>query len=151
MTQRRSWLYAFSLIFSLCAQTPQLFAQAVFGSIFGTVTDASGAAIPNATVTVTDVDKQIGETVQTNGSGNYRFVRLVPDKYMVKVTAGGFATAETDGVEVVANGAPKVDESLAIASSTQQVVVSSAPVALQTEPCRCQTASTNRPWRTCRT
>jgi hypothetical protein len=133
MTQRRSWIYAFPLLLTLCAQTQQLFAQAVFGSIFGTVTDSSGAAIPNATVTVTDVDKQITQTVQSNGSGNYRIDRLVPDKYRVKVTADGFAAAETDGIDVVANGAPKVDESLAIASNTQQVVVSSAPPALQTD------------------
>jgi hypothetical protein len=133
MTQRRRWLYTFSLLFTLWAQTSQLFAQAVFGSIFGTVTDATGAAISNATVTVTDVDKGISQTVQTNESGNYRIDRLVPDKYTVKVTAAGFTTAETDAVEVVANGAPKVDETMVITGTTQQVTVSSAPPALQTD------------------
>jgi hypothetical protein len=133
MTQRRSWLYTFPLLFTLCAQTPQLFGQAVFGSIFGTVTDSSGAAIPNATVTVVDLDKGISQTIQTNGSGNYRIDRLVPDKYVVKVKAEGFGAAETDDVEVVANGAPKVDESMTIAGSNQQITVSSAPPALQTD------------------
>ena len=132
MTQRRSWLYTFTLLFILCAQNPQLFAQAVFGSIYGTVTDASGAAIPNATVTVTDVDKGISQTIKTNESGNYRIDRLVPDKYTVKVTADGFTAAETDAVDVVANGAPKVDETMTIAGTTQQVTVTAAPPALYT-------------------
>ena len=120
---------AIPLIF-LCAKSQ---AQAVFGSIFGTVTDASGAAIPNATVIVTDVDKGISQTVKTNESGNYRIDRLVPDKYTVKVTADGFTAAETDAVDVVANGAPKVDETMAIAGTTQQVTVTAAPPALLTD------------------
>lgn len=108
-------------------------AQAVFGSIYGTVADSSGAAIPNATVTVTDVDKGINQTVQSNESGNYRIDRLVPDTYMVKVSANGFADVETKGIVVTANGAPKVDETLSIAGTSQQVTVTSAPPALQTD------------------
>lgn len=121
------------LVLLLCAQAPQMLAQAVFGSILGTVTDASGAAIPNATVTVTDVAKGISQKVQTNSSGNYRIDRLIPDKYTVKVTAEGFSAAETDGVEVVANGAPEVNESMTVVGSVQQITVSSAPPALQTD------------------
>ena len=55
------------------------FAQAVFGSIFGTATDSTGAVVPNATVTVTDVSKGTSQQVQTNESGNYIVTRLIPD------------------------------------------------------------------------
>ena len=50
---------------------PAASAQAVFGSIFGTVTDPSGAAVPNAKVTVTDVAKGTTDEATTNESGNY--------------------------------------------------------------------------------
>ncbi len=93
----------------------------------------SGAAVPNASVVVTDTHRGISQTVQTNESGNYRIDRLIPDKYMVQVTAAGFSTAQTNGVEVVANCSPKVDETLSIAVSSQQVVVSAAPPPLQTD------------------
>lgn len=108
-------------------------AQAVFGTIYGTVTDSTGAAIPNATVVVTDTAKGVKQTVQTNESGNYRIDRLIPDTYTVNVTASGFAPIETNGVVVNANGAPKVDEALQIAGTSQQVTVTAAPPPLQTE------------------
>ena len=108
-------------------------AQAVFGTIYGTVTDSTGAAIPNATVVVTDTAKGVKQTVQSNESGNYRIDRLIPDTYTVNVTASGFAPIETNGVVVNANGAPKVDEALQIAGTSQQVTVTAAPPPLQTE------------------
>src|SRR5262245_51722177 len=44
--------------------------QAVYGSVFGTVTDANGAAVPNATVTITNIGTNVSETAKTNASGN---------------------------------------------------------------------------------
>src|SRR5580700_6974549 len=75
------------LIFIAASQSSK--AQAVFGSIVGTVTDPTGAIIPGATVTVTDVSKGISQTVTVNASGNYEATRLVPDVYQVKVTFTG--------------------------------------------------------------
>src|ERR1700722_9806041 len=57
------------------------FAQADFGSIVGTVTDPTGAVLPNATVVVKDISKGTTQTVQSNGSGNYTVSRLMPDIY----------------------------------------------------------------------
>jgi phosphatidate phosphatase APP1 len=59
-------------------------AQAVYGSIFGTVTDASGAAIPGATVTVTDENKGTSVETKTNDTGNYTVDHMIPDLYTVK-------------------------------------------------------------------
>jgi hypothetical protein len=57
--------------------TPNVFGQATFGNISGTVTDPAGAAIPNAQVTITDTER--GEVVQTktNSSGNYAQTHLL--------------------------------------------------------------------------
>src|SRR5581483_4893345 len=57
----------------------QSFGQAVYGSIFGTVTDPTGAVIPNAKVTVTDVRKGTSDVYTTNESGNYSATHLIPD------------------------------------------------------------------------
>ena len=108
-------------------------AQAVFGSIVGTVTDPTGAIVPNATVVVTDVSKGTSQTVQSNSSGNYSVSRLIPDTYTVKATAQGFAPAETDNVIVSADTAPQVNLVFQPQGTTQTVNVSSAAPTLQTD------------------
>src|SRR6201996_3930199 len=66
-------------------------AQAVYGSIFGTITDNAGAVVPNATITVTDISKNTSVTAQTDPSGGFRVQHLIPDSYRVDVEAQGFA------------------------------------------------------------
>src|SRR5436309_524155 len=68
----------------------RMLGQAVFGSIIGTVTDSSGAAVPNAKVTITNVDKGVSVTTATNESGNYEQQHLIAGTYDVKVEAPGF-------------------------------------------------------------
>ena len=72
--QSKDWLKAFTVVqvFLLMTFVPAARAQAVYGSIFGTVTDNSGAVVPNATITVTDVAKGTTVTAQTSGDGQYR-------------------------------------------------------------------------------
>jgi len=66
------------------------FGQAVFGSIAGTITDPSGAAVPNAKVTVADQAKGTTDQATTNESGNYTVTHLIPDPYTVRIEAAGF-------------------------------------------------------------
>jgi hypothetical protein len=108
-------------------------AQAVFGSIVGTVTDPTGAVIPNATVVVTDVSKGTSQTVQSNGSGNYSVSRLIPDTYTVKSTAKGFAPAGADNVIISANSTQQVNLVFQTEGVSQSVTVTAAPPALQSE------------------
>jgi hypothetical protein len=98
-------------------------AQSVYGSIFGTVTDASGAAIPGATVTVTDENKGTTLTAKSNDSGNYTVEHMIPDLYTVKVEMTGFATFETNHLQVLADTSPKVDVSLQAGGASQTVTV----------------------------
>src|SRR6202041_1270789 len=108
------------------------YAQAVFGSIVGTVTDPTGAVVPNATVVVTDVSKGTSQTVQSNGSGNYSVSRLIPDTYTVKATAQGFDPAEADNVIISADTTPQVNLIFQTAGAQQTVNVTSAAPVLQT-------------------
>jgi len=108
-------------------------AQAVYGSIFGTVTDSTGAVIPNATVTVTDITKGISVSVQSDASGEYRVQHLIPDTYKVTGSATGFSKVTTENVVVYADTEPKIDITLAIGSVSNEVTVTSAAPLLQTE------------------
>ncbi|WP_245536086.1 TonB-dependent receptor [Terriglobus roseus] len=98
-------------------------AQAVYGSIYGTVTDNSGAAVPNADVVVTDTAKGTSVTVKTNESGAFRADHLVPDDYSVKVTMQGFKSFEQTSVHVFADTAAKIDAPLAVGSANETIQV----------------------------
>src|SRR5262249_57684160 len=76
-----------------CACAVFAIAQAVYGSVFGTITDARGSGVRGATVTITNTGTNVAETIKTDSSGNYNQTRLTPGKYRIKVEAGGFKTA----------------------------------------------------------
>src|SRR5258705_6434169 len=82
--------------------TPLASAQAVFGSIFGTVTDPSGAAIPGAKVVVTSATKGTTVETTTNADGNYSVTHLIPDAYNVRAEGAGFKAFEAKGIVVSA-------------------------------------------------
>ncbi len=76
---------------------PYLAAQASFqAQLRGTVTDASGAALPNVTVTVTEAGTNLKRIVQTDGAGAYIVRALRPSTYTVEVAATGFQTEEKE-------------------------------------------------------
>jgi hypothetical protein len=104
-------------------------AQSVFGQILGTVTDATGAAVPNATVTVTDVAKGTVVSLQSNGAGEFTADHLIPDTYNVKVAATGFKGFEQKGLQVFADTSPSVKAVLAVGASDQTVEVNADSVA----------------------
>src|ERR1700748_1140775 len=88
---------------------PPAQAQAVYGSIIGSVTDPQGAAVANAKITVTDVRKGTSDVYNTNESGNYSSTHLIPDVYDIKVEAQGFKSAEQKAITVSADAAARVD------------------------------------------
>lgn len=109
------------------------YGQALFGTLYGTVTDTTGAAIPGATVTVTDVQKGTQQTATTSASGEWRMDHLIPDSYTVRVEAASFSTAQVPAVELHADVSQKVETPLAIAGSIQTINVSTETPALKTD------------------
>ena len=109
----------------LLSLTSAGFGQAVYGSLYGTVTDNTGAVIPNATVTVTDAAKGTSVTATSNASGGYTVEHMIPDLYNIKVTAQGFKTFETKGIQVYADQSPRVDAALVVGGTDQTVEVNS--------------------------
>jgi hypothetical protein len=103
-------------------------AQAIYGSIYGTVTDNTGAVVPNATITVTDESKGTTVQAQSNGSGDYAVQHLIPDTYDLKVTVSGFKSFEQDGIAVAADTSAKADVQLQIGGSAETITVNADQV-----------------------
>src|SRR3954453_24067847 len=101
-------LIGFAVAVFLTSADP-LKAQQIFGRIFGTVTDATGGAVPNAKVTITDQNKGTDFDVTTNESGNYDKGQLIPGTYTVTVEAPGFNKYKRPDVTVQVDNAAKVD------------------------------------------
>src|SRR6516225_11305643 len=98
-------------------------AQSVYGSIFGTVTDKSGAAIPNATISVTSETKNTVVTVTSNASGDYSVAHLIPDVYDLKVEAQGFKSFQAKSIQVLADTSPRIDPTLDVGGASETVQV----------------------------
>jgi hypothetical protein len=127
-TSKRSVL-ALALLAGASFAVTQAKAQAVYGSIYGTVTDPKGAAIPGATIEVTDESKGTTVNVTSNATGDYRVDHLIPDVYDLKVTAKGFEAFETKGVNVLADTAPRIDPMLTVGAAATTIEVNA-----ETEP-----------------
>jgi Carboxypeptidase regulatory-like domain/TonB dependent receptor len=124
-------VYAVVVVIALLCLLPfssSAFGQAVYGSIYGTVTDASGAVVPGATVTVTDEAKGTSVKVQTNGSGDYTVEHLIPDTYDVSVDFTGFKTFEQKGNQLFADTSLKIDAALTAGGTSQTVEVNANAV-----------------------
>ncbi len=118
---------------SLATLAPQANAQAVYGSILGTVTDPQGAAVANAKVTVTDQRKGTTDSVTTNDSGNYSVTHLIPDTYTVRVEGQGFRTSEQKDVEVLADAAANVPLQVQVGGASETVEVTGVAPELKTD------------------
>ena len=108
-------------------------AQAIYGSLYGTVTDPSGAAIAGATVTVTDTQKGTTQTATTNGDGGWSVGHLIPDTYTVKAEATSFSAGQSGSIELHADTSQKVDIPLSAGGSNTTVTVTTEVPALKTD------------------
>jgi hypothetical protein len=105
---------------------PSAWAQAVYGSIAGTVEDSTGAAVPGASVTIKSLERQTEDTVTTNESGRYGKDRLLPGTYTVRAELSGFKPKVVSRAVVNVDTQTKVDFSLEVGGVTEEVTVTSA-------------------------
>lgn len=109
------------------------FAQSLTsGDITGTVTDPSGAAVPNATVTLKSNETGQSQTATTSSTGAYRFSLLNPGSYTVTAAAQGFQ-GRGQNVSVAVGQASTVNMALQVASATQTVEVTAQGGVIQTD------------------
>ena len=102
------------------------------GTMLGTVTDASGAALPGAKVTVISQDTGVARAVQSDSAGEYRVPFLLIGHYTIQVIATGFQEARQKDITLQVDENHEVDFKLNPATVHQQVQVSATPVAVNT-------------------
>ena len=124
---------AISGMLGLALLTSAAYSQQIFGSIYGTVTDASGEAVANAKVTITDVGKGTSSEVTTNESGNYNKGQLIPGSYQVKIEVAGFNSVQSNNITVSVDQSARFDAALKVGNLTEKVEVTAAAPLLQTD------------------
>ncbi len=131
MKSTRGWLLAlWCTVMLLCAP---VYAQQTTGSIGGTVTDTSGAAVPNAPVSITNPSTGLVRNVTTNGQGEYNVSELPIGIYKVQITASGFQSYVVNNVEVKVATATTASAQLQIGGASQTVTVQENNIQVQTD------------------
>src|ERR1700730_1009969 len=121
-----SFLWVFIFMLALAAN-----AQNTTGSIVGTVTDQTGASVPNAKVTVTNNATGEKRIVATNDAGEYQVLTLLPGLYSVDVEGSGFKHYLRNGVEVQVEQATRINVPMAVGAFTEQVTITASTPIIQ--------------------
>lgn len=108
------------------------FSQLNLGQLGGAVTDASGAAVPNAMVTVTDQARGVQRQLTTDTAGQYLAPSLIPGTYSVRVTAPGFNPTERRDIAVGVGQILRIDLALQPGTQNQTVLVEGTPPIINT-------------------
>ena len=133
MQKTKYWLQAFPILLALLLlSSVSSLAQTFRGSINGTITDPSGAVIPGAKVTATEVATAVVRETVASGAGEFSFNDLPADTYTVKVNATGFQSTEITGVQVLAGKIYTLPVKLPLAQAATTVEVSADSLSLDT-------------------
>jgi len=128
----RSFAWGALLLFTLLPAS-FLFGQATEGSILGTVTDNSTAVVPDARITVTNLDTNFVRSTQTNGDGEYVVPNLPIGHYTVSAEKAGFRKAVVPPVEMNLKARVRADLQLQVGETSQSIEVTGAASPLKTD------------------
>jgi outer membrane receptor protein involved in Fe transport len=139
MTPRRGVLWLV-LLLALIVPTAPATAQAVYGSIAGTLTDSSGATVPDVVVTMTSVERNTVDAAVSDASGFFRKDRLLPGVYGVAAVRAGFKTANAPSITVSLDTETRVALVLQPGDITETLIVEAAGLLLKTDRADVSTA-----------
>ena len=115
-----------AVVLGLTAAVFTAWSQFDTGTILGTVTDATGAALPHAKVTARETGTNEERTFVTDSSGDYRFNALPRGTYRIAASAPGFALAEVDHVTLGVTSQVRVDFKMQVGQTSQTVEVAAS-------------------------
>src|SRR5881394_873595 len=130
---RKLWFAFLAATIVLALAPTSGWSQNVYGTIAGTVTDTSGAAVANATVTLTNLDNGQKRNMETDSSGNYTFVNILPGRYKLEGEKTGFKKFVREPIVVQIESGLRVDISLPVGAQTETVEVTGEAPLLQPE------------------
>ena len=133
LARTRRFILHLAMLLVLTGGGTRLHAQAVSGTIVGTVTDSAGASVANAQVSIVLTGQSTTYTSVSNESGNFTEPNLPSGTYSVTVAAPGFKKETRENIAVLTNQTTRVDLSLSNGSSSETVTVTAAPPLLQTD------------------
>src|SRR5437016_4029709 len=116
------------LLFTL----PPAWGQTTFGTVVGTVQDASGAVIPQARVILTSLSTSEKRTVTSDAGGDYQFVNVLPGQYRIEVEKEGFKHFAREPVVVQVQQSTRIDVGMELGQVSQTVEVTAQTPLLQT-------------------
>jgi len=123
------WILGLVLaLFAACC-----FAQFDTATVLGTLRDPSGSVIPNAKVTLRNVNTGVTASTMTDEAGNFEFLTVRIGDYRVSAEAAGFAPLSTDTFNVAVNARQRVDLTMKIGASTESVTVTGAAALLESD------------------
>src|SRR5467141_785231 len=129
----RPFVLALSVALSaVCLAAPGL-GQTTFGTILGTITDPSGAVMPNVTLTVINQGENTSREVLSDAQGNYQAENLKAGLYTVTVRVTGFREVTTKDIVVAARQTVRADVKLVMGTTAEQVTVEARPELINTE------------------
>ena len=142
MRSAKAFLAIVSL-FSVAFLTPKATAQNVYAAVHGTVTDATGAVVSNATVDILNTSTNISNQVTTDSKGYYRFQQLqIGGPYTITIGATNFQQYKSTGLTLNLNDDRAVDAVLQVGSGTTTVQVQAATVQVETSDTQLKTELT---------
>jgi hypothetical protein len=121
------------LLAAFAAIAPSAYAQVLYGSIVGTVLDASGSVVPGATTKIVNTSTGQSREVTSTETGTYSFADVLAGSYTVTISAQGFRAAQTTNVPVTINTVVRVDVQLQVGSLTDTVTVSAETATIQAD------------------
>src|SRR4051794_909011 len=130
--------------FFLCLALFRVNGQYGAGTILGTVTDPTGAAVAGATVTIRNQETGSSRTFQSDSDGNYRFNAVPPGRYSATGSAPGFKVTNIPGVTVTVNTETRADFAMQVGSVSESVNVEAVAPLLQTDTASLGTAIDTR-------
>jgi len=121
------------LIFLICAGTLSLSAQFDRAAVLGTVRDASGAVIPGAAVSLSNMQTGVTQRGSTDETGSYQFLNAPIGEYRVEAEMMQFKKALSDVFTVVVGSRQRVDLTLELGETTETVEVTGAALLIETD------------------